>query len=154
MRGTWHTGECGGGGGIVSVILVLVVVFAAGYGAVMVADAIATIMWLLVSVMFFAGCAVVGLAVRGNRRDMKSVSSSREIRTPRTDLPASRSARRVPIWAANATGGSLAMLAISAANATGALPPAGRHEHIEFHFHGVSAADVAAILAARNKENQ
>lgn len=125
MRGTWQT--TGGGGdavAAVAVIAIAVVVLAALSAAVRAVAAIPAYVWVLVSVAIVAAVAGgVALAVRVYRREGDALAARAE-QLRALPPPAQR---------------------ISAPRRQ-ALPPVEQH----IHFHGVSATDVAAILASRN----
>jgi len=125
MRGTWQT--TGGGGDAVAAVAVVVVVVLAALSAA--ARAVAAIPWYVwasgAAVLVAVVAGGVALAVRVHRREGDALAARAE-QFRALPPPAQR---------------------ISAPRRQ-ALPPVERHEHI--HFHGVSAADVAAILASRN----
>ena len=131
MQGTWKT-DSGGGGGALLAVVVIVVVIAGVSAAVRAVAAIPVYVWGLGAAVIVAVIAAgAGVAVRLWRRETARAPdwTARQVTPPRAAQPLS--ARRVA-----------------------ELPPAQHHEHV--HFHGVSADDVAGILAARNhaRENQ
>jgi hypothetical protein len=122
MRGTWQT-TSGGAGALLGAAAVLAV----GAGAAMLAEAVAALTWVIAAVMFLAGAAIIYAAVRLNRRGPAPPPVMRaECIHPAPARP------------------------FSAPPRVATLPPAERHEHL--HFHGVNAAEVAAILAARTPD--
>jgi protein-S-isoprenylcysteine O-methyltransferase Ste14 len=128
MQGTWKT-DSGGAGDVLRAIVVVAVVLAGVSAAARAVAAVPLYVWIAAAA---AGAAViaasVALAVRLWRRETARAPdwTARQV-TPRRAQPLS--ARR-----------------------PAGLPPAQYHEHI--HFHGVSADDVAAILAARNRTRE
>ena len=130
MQGTWKS-DSGGAGDVLLAVVVVVVVIAGVSAAARAVAAIPVYVWGLGAAVIVAVVAAgVAVAVHLWRRETARAPdwTARQV-TPRRAQPLS--ARR-----------------------PAGLPPAQYHEHI--HFHGVSADDVAAILAARNRtrENQ
>jgi hypothetical protein len=129
MQGTWKT-DSGGAGDVLLAIVVVAAVLAGVSAAARAVAAIPLYVWIAAAA---AGAAVIAasaaLAVRLWRRETARVPdwTARQVTPPR---------RAQPLAARRPAG----------------LPPAQHHEHI--HFHGVSADDVAGILAARNRTRE
>jgi hypothetical protein len=131
MQGTWKS-DSGGAGDVLLAVVVVVVVIAGVSAAARAVAAIPVYVWVLGAAVIAAVIAAgASVAVHLWRRETARAPdwTARQVTPPRSAQPLS--ARR-----------------------RAELPPAQHHEHI--HFHGVSADDVAGILAARNRtrENQ
>jgi hypothetical protein len=126
MRGTWETTDSGGGGGLGTVVLVILAAAVLGPA---VAAAVAELLHLLVIVaVILAAVAGAGLAGLAALR----------VHRWRTGGPARVPLLAPPPWRP-------VQAPTVARQVTGRPPPAIEHHHV--HFHGISAEDVAAVIA-------
>ena len=119
-HGTWQT--TGGGGNGLAALVAGAGIAAAGTGAVLFAEAVAELTWVIASVFVLTAAGIIALAIHGNRRAAIAVQAA-----PQHTL-AAEPVQRIPARPAQA--------ALTAA------------VQIHHHWHGVSPAEVAAILAA------
>jgi len=130
MRGTWQTTSGGGGGAVVAIVAALVIIGAAARAA---AAAVPYILAAVGVVVVLGGAALVAFFVSVSRADRRAYT----------------------VMAADGDGTPPGITReqpdpVDAAPQHAALPPAEQHLH--FHFEDVSAADVAAIIAARSQQ--
>jgi len=133
VKGTWKTtsGGGGGGGGGVLVVLGLVAALIVARSAVRVAEAIPWWLWAAVPVLAVAVIGAVAAVIVHVWRAEAATYAARM--SGRQELPEPAQRR------------------VTARPDAPALPPI--EQHIHHHWHTVSAADVAAILARNHKEN-
>jgi hypothetical protein len=136
MKGTWETTDGGGGSTLLAVLAVLAAAAIAGPVLAAVATAVAE----LVRIVLIVAGTLAALAVAG----VVAFAAVRVHRW-RTSAPARASLPAPPSWRAIQTPPAPRPLPAS-------RPPA-IEQHVHHHWHGVSAEDVAAIIA-RQQEDQ